>query len=171
MPFKSEAQRKFMYAAEERGDLPKGTAARWEEHTIKKDLPDKVNKKANLSSYSVNRDTNMTDTTKTAQCALQDRIKRAYQEYYDTYSDTPPPQFALPLRSMAAGAAVGGVGAHMFPGPLATALKEMAKSAPLEDTALKQVLKRKAFGANLGRLGKGVILGAAAGGLAHEVLK
>jgi hypothetical protein len=33
MPFKSQSQRKFFYAAESRGDLPKGTAAKWEAHT------------------------------------------------------------------------------------------------------------------------------------------
>lgn len=33
MPFKSEAQRRWMYAAEARGDVPKGTAKKWQEHT------------------------------------------------------------------------------------------------------------------------------------------
>ena len=43
MPFKSKAQRRFFYAAEARGELPKGTAARWEEETPKgKKLPEKV---------------------------------------------------------------------------------------------------------------------------------
>ena len=40
MPFKSEAQRRFMYAAEARGEMPKGTAARWARHTKDKDLPE-----------------------------------------------------------------------------------------------------------------------------------
>lgn len=41
MPFKSKAQRRFFYAAEARGELPKGTAARWEEETPKgKKLPE-----------------------------------------------------------------------------------------------------------------------------------
>lgn len=46
MPFKSKAQQRFMFAAEERGDVPKGTAKRWAKHTpnIKK-LPEKVHKK------------------------------------------------------------------------------------------------------------------------------
>jgi hypothetical protein len=41
MPFKSKAQQRFMFAAEERGDLPKGTAERWAKETpdIKK-LPE-----------------------------------------------------------------------------------------------------------------------------------
>lgn len=43
MPFKSKSQRRFMYAAEARGDVPKGTAKKWEEHTPKdKPLPEKV---------------------------------------------------------------------------------------------------------------------------------
>lgn len=43
MPFKSKAQRRFFYSAESRGDLPKGTAEKWEEHTPKgKKLPDHV---------------------------------------------------------------------------------------------------------------------------------
>jgi len=46
MPYKSEAQRRFMYAAESRGDVPKGTAARWSEETPKgKDLPEYVKAK------------------------------------------------------------------------------------------------------------------------------
>jgi len=50
MPFKSQAQRKFFYAAEDRGELPEGTAERWEKHTPKgKKLPEHV-KKAFLES-------------------------------------------------------------------------------------------------------------------------
>ena len=46
MPFKSKDQMKFFFAAEDRGDLPKGTARRWAHETpnIKK-LPKKVKKK------------------------------------------------------------------------------------------------------------------------------
>jgi hypothetical protein len=33
MPFKSKAQQRFMFAAEDRGDLSKGTAKRWAKHT------------------------------------------------------------------------------------------------------------------------------------------
>ena len=40
MPFKSEAQRRFMFAAEARGEVPKGTASRWARHTKDKDLPE-----------------------------------------------------------------------------------------------------------------------------------
>lgn len=46
MPFKSESQRRFFHAAEQRGDLPKGTAAKWEEHTKNKQLPEKVMEKS-----------------------------------------------------------------------------------------------------------------------------
>jgi hypothetical protein len=47
-PFKSDAQRRWMFAAEDRGEVPKGTADRWAKHTknIKK-LPEHV-KKANI---------------------------------------------------------------------------------------------------------------------------
>lgn len=43
MPFKSKAQQRFLFAAEARGDVPKGTAKKWAEHTknIKK-LPEHV---------------------------------------------------------------------------------------------------------------------------------
>jgi hypothetical protein len=43
MPFKSKAQQRFMFSAESRGDLPKGTALRWAHDTpnIKK-LPKRV---------------------------------------------------------------------------------------------------------------------------------
>ena len=45
MPFKSKAQQRFMFAAEERGDVPKGTAEEWAHKTpnIKK-LPEHVKK-------------------------------------------------------------------------------------------------------------------------------
>lgn len=33
MPFKSKAQQRFMFAAEGRGEVPKGTAERWAKHT------------------------------------------------------------------------------------------------------------------------------------------
>jgi hypothetical protein len=42
MPFKSKAQRKKMYALEEEGKVPKGTAAEWESETKKKNLPEHV---------------------------------------------------------------------------------------------------------------------------------
>lgn len=47
MPFKSKSQQRFMFAAEERGDVPKGTAMEWAHKTpnIKK-LPEKVKKTA-----------------------------------------------------------------------------------------------------------------------------
>ena len=45
MPFKSKSQQRYMFAAEDRGDIPKGTAERWAKHTknIKK-LPEKKKK-------------------------------------------------------------------------------------------------------------------------------
>lgn len=47
MPFKSQQQRKFMFAAEKRGEVSRGTAERWAAHTpnIKK-LPKKVSRLA-----------------------------------------------------------------------------------------------------------------------------
>ena len=33
MPFKSRAQQRYMFAAEDRGELPRGTARRWARHT------------------------------------------------------------------------------------------------------------------------------------------
>jgi hypothetical protein len=54
MPFKSKAQRRFFYAAEDRGDLPEGTAARWEEHTPKgKKLPEKRKKMESKTAADV----------------------------------------------------------------------------------------------------------------------
>ena len=51
MPFKSKAQQRFMFAAEERGEIPKGTAKRWAKETKNiKSLPEKkkMGKKAFL---------------------------------------------------------------------------------------------------------------------------
>ena len=43
MPFKSKAQEKFMFAAQSRGQLPKGTAERWAHETPSmKALPARV---------------------------------------------------------------------------------------------------------------------------------
>lgn len=45
MPFKSKAQQRWMFAAEARGEVPKGTAKEWAEDTDFKKLPDRVKKK------------------------------------------------------------------------------------------------------------------------------
>ena len=45
MPFKSKAQRRWMYSAEKRGELKKGTAEKWERHTKGKTLPERVKNK------------------------------------------------------------------------------------------------------------------------------
>ncbi len=45
MPFRSKAQRRFMFAAEAEGKLPKGTAKRWASHTKTKRLPERVRRK------------------------------------------------------------------------------------------------------------------------------
>lgn len=51
MPFKSQAQRRFMYAAEERGDVEPGTAKRWAKETKDiKGLPERV--KARKAAYA-----------------------------------------------------------------------------------------------------------------------
>ena len=52
MPFKSKAQQRYMFAAEERGDIEEGTASRWAKETKNiKDLPEKAKsaKRAALS--------------------------------------------------------------------------------------------------------------------------
>lgn len=48
MPFKSRSQKRWMFAAEARGEVPEGTARRWQAHTKDKDLPERV-KKASLT--------------------------------------------------------------------------------------------------------------------------
>lgn len=49
MPFKSKAQQRFMFAAESRGDVPKGTAERWAKDTPDiKALPEKKRKAPGL---------------------------------------------------------------------------------------------------------------------------
>ena len=52
MPFKSQAQRRFMYAAEARGDVDPGTAERWAKETKDiKHLPEKA-KSAKKAAYA-----------------------------------------------------------------------------------------------------------------------
>lgn len=49
MPFVSKSQQRFFYAAEAKGELPKGTAKEWQDATPKgKKLPEHVKKKASL---------------------------------------------------------------------------------------------------------------------------
>jgi hypothetical protein len=53
MPYKSKAQRRFFHAAEDRGEIPEGTAKRWEKHTPKgKSLPERAAKKAEMIKYT-----------------------------------------------------------------------------------------------------------------------
>ena len=70
MPFKSKRQQRFMFAAESRGDLPKGTAKRWAKHTPDiKDLPEKASKKEafDLGALAVVKEA-------TADPAMHDRL-------------------------------------------------------------------------------------------------
>jgi len=47
MPFKSKAQQRYMFAAEARGELKKGTARRWAHETEDiKELPERLEKNA-----------------------------------------------------------------------------------------------------------------------------
>lgn len=53
MPFKSKAQQRFMFAAEERGDVEKGTAKEWAHKTKDiKHLPEKVKHKKTASEMA-----------------------------------------------------------------------------------------------------------------------
>jgi len=51
VPYKSKSQQRFMYAAEERGDVEEGTASRWSKETKDiKGLPERV--KAKKAAYA-----------------------------------------------------------------------------------------------------------------------
>jgi len=59
MPFKSKAQQRWMFAAEDRGEVPKGTAERWADHTKNiDDLPARVKKSAQRVAMRRNVPTN-----------------------------------------------------------------------------------------------------------------
>lgn len=45
MPYKSDSQRRLFFAKEARGEMPEGTAERWQAETGKKKLPEHVGKK------------------------------------------------------------------------------------------------------------------------------
>lgn len=52
MPFKSKAQQRFMFAAEARGEVPKGTAKRWAHETPDiKELPEKKGESETLQEH------------------------------------------------------------------------------------------------------------------------
>ena len=72
MPFKSEAQRRWMFAAESRGELPKGTAKRWAHETGNKKLPERKRKKK--ASYEfVNQAINL--IAQATICAIQAQVR------------------------------------------------------------------------------------------------
>jgi hypothetical protein len=51
VPYKSKSQQRYMYAAEERGDVEEGTASRWSKETKDvKGLPERV--KAKKAAYA-----------------------------------------------------------------------------------------------------------------------
>ena len=54
MPIKSKAQRRWLYWAESKGKMPKGTAAEWEAHTHKDKLPERVGKAAGCELLTAN---------------------------------------------------------------------------------------------------------------------
>jgi hypothetical protein len=71
MPYKSEAQRRWMHAAESRGEVPKGTASHWEHTTPKnKKLPEHVKKTAAVLAseilHKTGREISTNKTKKTA---------------------------------------------------------------------------------------------------------
>lgn len=79
MPFKSKAQQRFMFAAESRGDVPKGTAKRWAEETPNiKGLPQRVKNKEKRAAYSAGQRLAMVEAgliTKEAQGGLLEGSK------------------------------------------------------------------------------------------------
>lgn len=76
MPFKSEAQRRKFHAMESRGELPKGTAERWEKETPKgAKLPERIGPKKK---------------TKPAE-AYEEGVKKALEVYA---VPKPPPTWA-----------------------------------------------------------------------------
>ena len=60
MPFKSKRQQRWMFAAEERGELPRGTAKRWAHETKSiKSLPEKVKKRKRYSGSGIFSDSDI----------------------------------------------------------------------------------------------------------------
>ena len=54
IPFKSQSQRKFMFAAAERGDIPKKTVEEFASASKGKDLPEKVGEKEHTAGNPLN---------------------------------------------------------------------------------------------------------------------
>lgn len=55
MPFKSEAQRRWMFKAAERGEIAKGVLAKFRRHTGNKVLPEKVTPLKKLTTHLTKR--------------------------------------------------------------------------------------------------------------------
>ena len=104
--------------------------------------------------------------------AIADKViskttEKKAEQLYDAYGN--PVEQSSVMKPISIGAGIGGLGAHLFPNQLAASLREQAKVTKPGNSYLRSTLKRKAFGANLGRLSKALLMGAAAGGLAHEI--
>lgn len=73
----SEDQRRWAYAAEERGELPEGTAEKWSERAEGKDLPKDTSKKSTEKaekSMEVNKRSNAVEVLKKAQASLTEEM-------------------------------------------------------------------------------------------------
>jgi hypothetical protein len=79
MPLKSKAQQRWMFAAEDRGELEPGTAKRWAKETPNiKDLPPRVKKSEKRAAYSAGQRLAMVEAgliTKEAQGGLLEGSK------------------------------------------------------------------------------------------------
>lgn len=84
MPFKSKAQQRFMFAAEERGDIPKGTAREWAHKTknIKK-LPEHVKKSSAEMAEEVVKKTAQFESIREAALATDWKASTALRDIFN----------------------------------------------------------------------------------------
>lgn len=100
MPFKSKSQQRWMFAAEERGEVPKGTAKRWAEHTpsIKKLPEKKADMYASYDPSQFNEDELYRMMSGVIAARLQTKDGMTAEEAYQRVSSVPREQFMRALR-------------------------------------------------------------------------
>ena len=112
MPFKSKAQQRYMFAAESRGDLKKGTAREFAKDTDFKKIPERVKKAARTAeemSHPAHREIIEEDNFKSKKMKhpeLRGRIKEAtmsaFWEGFEKEASGTPGMAALELAGLGA---------------------------------------------------------------------
>lgn len=155
MPFKSDAQRKWMFAAEDRGEVKPGTAKRWAKETPNiKDLPERVKKSEKQAAYNTGQRLAMVEAgliTKEAQGGLLEGSKIVAEAIGQKLKDFfTARKVREALKSLGEAEPYTGPGIRSGGKKLQTQLGEEIRNAQI--TKLKEALKPYGWVGGLGTL-------------------